>query len=163
LDDGRWFEIEPTPGFIPPHYQPSWRLLARRFAAAHWPIMTAGIVASLGVFLSRCYWIDWMLSAVWALAGWLRPRQRVRLAIRIIEARARLAGQRRPAGKSQRAWLEQLTGADLEIARAARRFSDAADELFFGHGKEPSARDATALVDLLHVRTITALTKEAMS
>ncbi|TWT93531.1 transglutaminase-like domain-containing protein [Neorhodopirellula pilleata] len=163
LDDGRWFEIEPTPGFMPPVYRPSWRLLAVRFAAAYWPVMTAGVVVSICVYLTRCFWIDWLLSAVWALARWLRPRQRVRLAIRIIEARARLAGQRRPTGKSQRAWLEQLTRADAEIARAARRFSDAADELFFGHGKEPSNRDATALVDLLHVRTINALTKEAMS
>jgi len=163
LDDGRWFEIEPTPGFMPPDYQPSWRLLAHRFATAYWPVMTTGVLASLCVYLSRRFWIDWWLSTVWGLAGWLRPRRRVRLAIRIIEARARLAGQRRPAGKSQRAWLEQLTNADAETARAARRFSDVADALFFGHGEELSAREATTLVDLLHVRTITALNKETMS
>ncbi|WP_372895641.1 transglutaminase family protein, partial [Stieleria sp.] len=31
LQDGRWFEIEPTPSYEQPQYQPSWRLLARRF------------------------------------------------------------------------------------------------------------------------------------
>lgn len=163
LDDGRWFEIEATPGFMPPQYHPSWHLLARRFAVACWPVVVGGAFASAGVYLSRCFWIDWLLTAVWSLARWLRPRRRIGLAIRIIEARARLAGQRRPAGKSQRAWLEQLTHSDARIAGAARHFSDAADALFFGHGREPSNRDATALVDLLRVRTITALTKEAMS
>jgi len=163
LRDGRWFEIEPTPGFAPPHYRPSWRLLARRFAAAYWPMMVGGTLALASVYLSRRFWIDWLLTVIWNLARWLRPRQRTRLAIRIIEMRARLAGQRRPAGKSQRAWLEQLTRADARIAAAARRFSDAADVLFFGHGKEPSNRDAAVLVDLLRVRRIHALTKEATS
>ncbi|QDV44484.1 Transglutaminase-like superfamily protein [Stieleria neptunia] len=163
LQDGRWFEIEPTPGFRQPHYKPSWTLLARRFAAASWPIIVGGAVALVCVYLTRCVWIDWLLAAAWSQARWLRPRRRLRLAIRIIETRARLAGQRRPIGKSQRAWLEQLTHADATLASAARQFSDAADVLFFGAGNPPSKRDATALVDLLRVRTINALTKEATS
>lgn len=163
LDDGVWFEIEPTPGYQQPHFRPSWRLLVGRFVAAYWPSMVGGMLAVAGVYLSRCIWIDWGLAVVWTLAGWLRPRNRIRLAIGIIETRARLAGYRRPLGKSQRAWLEQLTLNDAHISEAARRFSDAADALFFGHGKEPTSRDATALVRLLRIDTITALTKEATS
>ncbi|MCS7469470.1 transglutaminase-like domain-containing protein [Stieleria sp. ICT_E10.1] len=163
LQDGRWFEIEPTPGFRQPHYKPSWILLARRFTAASWHIIVGGTLALACVYLTRCFWIDWLLAVAWSQARWLRPHRRLRLAIRIIETRARLAGQRRPIGKSQRAWLEQLTRADATLASAARQFSDDADALFFGAGIEPCKRDTTALVDLLRVRTITALTKEATS
>lgn len=163
LDDGRWFEIEPTPTYMQPNYQPSWRLLARRFAVAFWPFIVGGMLASTLVILSRRLWIDWLLSAIWRLARWLRPRRRFRLAIFIIELRARLAGQRRPVGKSQRAWLEQLTSADGKIANEARQFSDAADAMFFGRSSETPHQNVTDLVDLLRVRTIHALNNKATS
>lgn len=163
LNDGRWFEVEPTPGYQPPHYQPSWRLVTYRFLAKYWPIMAIGALALAILYVSRSFWIDWSLAAAWSLAGWLRPRQRLGLAIRIIEVRARLAGARRPKGKSQRAWLEQLAHRDVKIAGAVRQFSDAADSLFFGHGDVPKDLNATGLVKLLRVRTICTLTKEATS
>jgi hypothetical protein len=161
LEDGRWFEIEPTPGYKGPHYQPSWRLLAQRFAAAHWPAMAIGTLSFTLAFLTRAHWIDWLLTLVWSLTRWLRPRRRIGLAIRIIEARARMAGCRRPAGKSQRAWLEQITAADAGLAAAAQRFADAADAIVFGSSSTKPCPTTTELVNLLHVRTITALTKEA--
>ncbi|MEZ6089996.1 MAG: transglutaminase-like domain-containing protein [Pirellulaceae bacterium] len=130
LNDGRWFEIEPTPGYMQPHYQPSWSLAARRFAVATWPLMSVGMLTLLVAWFTRRLWIDCLLTAVWSLGRWLRPRRRIRLAIGIIEARARLAGHRRPTGKSQRAWLEQLTRTNAKIATAARNFSDAAMSCF---------------------------------
>ncbi|TWT94726.1 transglutaminase family protein [Stieleria varia] len=160
LDDGRWFEIEPTPGYEQPHYQPSWGLTARRFAAAHWPSFAGGMLVVAAGYVTRQVWMDWLLTAMWSLAGWLRPRHRIRLAIRIIETRARMAGHRRPPGKTQRAWLQQLTATDARLASAAERFTDVADALVFGHGNAVSFQGATELVDLLRLRTITALTKE---
>ncbi|MDV6030711.1 MAG: transglutaminase domain-containing protein [Phycisphaera sp. RhM] len=161
LRDGRWFEIEPTPSYEQPRYQPSWRLLARRFLVAHRTSMAGGLLGLSVVFFTRSLWIDWLLTVVWKLARWLRPRRRICFAIRIIETRATIAGYRRPAGQSQRVWLEKLTAADPRRAEAAQRFADAADALIFGDSQVQSYRGATELVDLLPVRTITALTKEA--
>ncbi len=161
LNDGRWFEIEPTPGYLPPIYRASWRLRIRRFVAAAWPALTCATMALTGLYLSRCWWIDRFLTILWALTGWLGTRRRMRLAMQIIELRARLAGQRRPAGRSQRAWLEQLTRADATISSAARQFTDAADVLFFGQGETAPNRDSIGLVELLRVRTIHTLAKKA--
>ena len=157
LNDGRWFEIEPTPGYLQPYYQPSWGLMARQFAMAHWPLMLASVLSLVILYVSRRFWIDFLLSAVWFFSGWLRPRQRIRLAVKIIETRARLAGSARPVGKSQRAWLEDLVQADLSVAKSVKRFADSADCLFFGHGHELAHQDALQLVSQLRVRTIMSL------
>ncbi|WP_182865130.1 transglutaminase-like domain-containing protein [Rhodopirellula sp. JC639] len=163
LDDGRWIEIEPTPGYRAPVYAPSWGLLARRYAAASWPVLLAGTFVFAIGYLTRLIWMDWMISAVWKCGRSLRPRRRIRLGIQIIEWRARLAGKRRPIGKSQRVWLEQLTRADAMIAEAARQFADSADAFFFGQIDETTMNAETRLVDLLPIRTITTLSKEATS
>jgi hypothetical protein len=163
MHDGRWFEIEPTPGYLEPNFRPSWRLFASRLAAAYWPVTACVALALFTLYLSRRIWGDWLLAIIWCPARWLQPRKRIRLAIRIIETRARLAGQYRPVGKSQRAWLEQMAGDDTNIALAARQFSDMADALYFGHGQQMADHSATRLVDLLRVRTIFALTKETTS
>ena len=157
LTDGRWFEIEPTPGYVQPHYKPSWGLLARKLATAHWPLILTSMVSLVIVYASRRFWLDLLLSTVWFLSRWLRPRQRIRLALKIIETRAHLAGSARPAGRSQRAWLEDLTRADLGVATATKRFADSADCLFFGHGHGLAHQDALQLVSLLRVRTIMSL------
>lgn len=157
LNDGRWFEIEPTPGYVQPHYQPSLTLLARRFAAAHWPLMLASFLSLITLYVSRRVWIDLFLSTAWCFSKWLRPRQRIRLALKIIETRARIAGSARPVGKSQRAWLEDLTQTDLHITKATSRFADAADCLFFGHSHELTHQDDLKLVSVLRVRTIMSL------
>ena len=163
LDDGRWFEVEATPGYLPPHYQPSWGLLARKFAAAHWYEMLFTAISVLLIYVSRRFWMDILFSAIWCFSGWLRPRQRARLAVRIIEARARVAGSTRPRGKSQRAWLEDLVRPDSSVAPAAKRFADSADSLFFGNGRELPHKDAFQLVSLLRIRTIMSLNHKTTS
>ena len=157
LDDGRWFEIEPTPGYLPPYYEPSLGLMARQFAVAHWPLMLTLACCLVSSYFTRRLWVDYLLWAVWYLSGWLKPRQRIRLAVKIIETRARVAGSARPVGKSQRAWLEDLVQPDSRVATAAKRFADSADSLFFGHGHDLAHQDAMELVRLLRVRTIMAL------
>jgi hypothetical protein len=57
--------------------------------------------------------------------------------------------------------LEQITAADAGLAAAAQRFADAADAIVFGSSSTKPCPTTTELVNLLHVRTITALTKEA--
>ncbi len=157
LDDGRWFEIEPTPGYQPPHYQPSWGLMARKFAATHWQKMVTFALILLFIYFSRRLWADILLTTIWYSSGWLRPRQRTRLAVGIIEARARVAGRARPLGKSQRAWLEELVRPDSNVSTAAKRFADSADSMFFGNANDLAHKDALQLVTLLRVRTIMSL------
>ena len=119
--------------------------------------MLASVLSILSLYISRRFWLDYLLSTVWFFSGWLRPRQRIRLAVKIIETRARLAGSARPVGKSQRAWLEDLAQTDLNVARSVKRFADSADCLFFGHGHELVNQDALQLVSQLRVRTIMSL------
>ena len=159
LADGRWFEIEPTPGYLQPKYRPSLWLVAKRFAAAYWPVGLGLGLFGVFSFLTRRVWIDWSLHLVWLLAGWLRPRPKLGLAMKIIETRARLAGERRPQGCSQRDWMEQLTRTDENIYGAAERFCDTADALFFGSETCNVDSSATQLVRLLSVPTISRLSK----
>ncbi|MEM6362900.1 MAG: transglutaminase domain-containing protein [Planctomycetota bacterium] len=163
LTDGRWFEIEATPGYKPPDYRPSWGLLAKQFAAAYWPSIAIFAVTIAAAFRLRRIWVDWLLTLMWRGAIGLGPRRQVRLAMKIIETRARLAGHRRPAGTTQRAWLEMITRGDAAISAAAAQFSNAADALCFGEGNPSNNESMTHLVDLLRVPTITRLTNEAVS
>ncbi len=163
LDDGRWFELEPTPGYLPPHYQPSWLLLAQQLATAHWPFALVSTLSIICLFFTRRYWIDGLLSGIWCFSGWMKPRQKIRLAVRIIETRARLAGSARPTGKSQRVWLEDLVKTDMSFTNAVKRFTDSADLLFFGHGHDLVHQDALQLVNMLRVRTIMSLNHKTTS
>ncbi len=161
LRDGRWFEIEPTPGYREPVYRPSLWLMTRRFVSAYWLRLTAGLLAIWTGYVTRRIWLDWLLTMAWGASGWLRPRERMRLAMKIIETRGRLAGQRRPSGRPQRDWIEDLTRGDAAIAPIARRFCDAADAMFFGLQDRQPDDSAGRLVRLLKIQTISQLAKEA--
>ena len=158
LNDGRWFEIEPTPGYAQPQYRPSLWLSCRRFAAAYWPFGLGIFTFALAGFLLRRIWIDWLCSLAWALGGWLSPRPKLALAMRIIEVRAGLAKQRRPDGCPQRDWMEQLTQGDRTLSEAAGYFCDAADKIFFGSGDERFDEPSTRVVNMLNTKTISQLT-----
>ena len=161
LSDGRWFEIEPTPTFREPVYRPSIWLASWRFATTHWT-KAAGMafVLTFG-WITRRLWMEWLVSLIWNMAAWLQPRHRLRLAIAIIETRARLVGQSRPVGRTQRDWIEGLTDGDTELTVAARQFCDAADALFFGHKAHQVKHSDSRLADLLNARTIVRLSREA--
>jgi hypothetical protein len=161
LEDGRWFEIEPSPGYLEPDYRPSLWLMTRRFVSTYWLRLAGVILAAWAGYLTRHIWIEWLLALAWGLSRCRRPRERVRLAMRIIETRARLAGQRRPRGRPQRDWIEDLTRADPAIAPTVRRFCDAADAMFFGLQDGQPDDSAGRLVRLLKIQTISRLAKEA--
>ena len=62
LDDGRWFEIEPTPGYREPVYTPSTWLVAKRFATAYWMHGLVIVGVFILLFFTRLVWIEWLLA-----------------------------------------------------------------------------------------------------
>ncbi|TWT70575.1 transglutaminase-like domain-containing protein [Crateriforma conspicua] len=161
LSDGRWFEVEPTPGYREPLYHPSLWLRCRQSVARQWPAITVGTAAAFLAYVTRRIWIDWTLYLVWWLAPMLRPRRRLGLAMWTIENRAKLVGQRRPRGQSQRDWMEQLTRDDHGLQTACQQFCDAADRLFYGGNDDRVEKSSTRIVRLLNTQTISKITKEA--
>ncbi len=135
LDDGRWFEIEPTPGYRQPIYKPSTWLVAKRYAANYWP-HAIGLAVLGGVLLmTRLFWIELALSVLYPVGALLWPRRRMRLAMQVLQTRAMLAGCPRVAGCPQRDWLLSLTATNETVREAARRFCDVADRAAFA-GRE---------------------------
>ena len=151
MDDGRWIEIEPTPGYRQPVYKSSKWLLAKRFAAARWPHAIAIVAMGTLVFLTRVVWFEFFLRLAWLVGGLLSDRLRVRILLWILQCRARLAGQPRQAGTPQRDWLLSLTRRDDKLSAGALTCCDAADRMVFG-GKV--AEDWSAPANLL-VRQMT--------
>ncbi|TWT73352.1 transglutaminase-like domain-containing protein [Allorhodopirellula solitaria] len=160
LADGRWFEIEPSPGYQRPDYRPSIWLASQQLAATYWPLAAIVVAASLAVFLSRRIWIEWLLTSIWRLTSWFYPQGNLRVAIWVIEARARLAGCQRSSGRPQRDWLEELTQPDLTAQAVTRQFCDAADARFFSSSQRPIDDSSQRLVRLLNTRTLSQLAKE---
>lgn len=134
LQDGRWFEIEPTPGFREPRYEPSFWLASKRFAISHWPIAAASVCSLIVLVVTRLIWVDWLVAIVWWFARPLQSRRRLQLAMRIIEFRAGMLRHSRPATLPQREWLldRLLVRMDHEMQQCARTVCDFADEFFFG-------------------------------
>lgn len=163
LDDGRWFEIEPTPGYAQPIYTPSLWLVTKRFAAAHW-IHVLGIIA-IAIFgwLTRLIWIESILAALWKLTWGMRPKRQLTIAMRIIETRAWLTGKRRPVGKPQRDWLESLASSNDELRIGVRQFCDAADRTIFGSATALDRASMTCLVRSLTARTFQTLGKQVIA
>jgi len=131
LDDARWFEIEPTPGYQPPIYTPSRWLTAKRFCADHWrQAVSVGLLIATAM-VTRLIWMEWLLTALWWLSTGLAPSRRLPIIMWIIQTRARLIGQPRPIGKPQRDWLLSLAGNHERSTAVIRRFCDAVDQLAF--------------------------------
>ncbi|MEM9368177.1 MAG: transglutaminase-like domain-containing protein [Planctomycetota bacterium] len=160
MRDGRWFEIEPTPGYRRPNYQKTWFQLATAWAITAWPIVLSICVLGTALIVLRHVWIEAFLTIVWKLTGWVRPSTRLRLGMGIIETRAWLAGQSRPAGLSQRSWLEDVAKHDVRLTHAASRFLDSADRLFFGMSDFELSPTATEVVSLLRTKTFHQIKRE---
>jgi hypothetical protein len=163
LDDGRWFELEPTPGYEPPVYKPSLWLSTKRFAAAHW--MHGLLIAALGVvtYLTRLIWIDWLLTAAWSLSLLLPSRKQLGIAMRIVETRASLIGKARPTGKPQRDWLETLVIRNLHMRDHVQQFCDVADQATFGKPAPIDRRRVNSLVRALNTKQLKSVTNETMA
>ncbi|MEM8668392.1 MAG: transglutaminase-like domain-containing protein [Planctomycetota bacterium] len=141
LNDGRWMEIEPTPSYRQPIYEPSSWLLAKRFAIAYWPHGCVLLAISFFVYLTRVAWFELGARVAWCFVGMFPVRFRVRLLLWILQCRARLAGKPRCTGTPQRDWLLSLTSRDDQLTDMAVECCDVADRMAFGvHG--PTTRAA---------------------
>ncbi|MEM9825818.1 MAG: transglutaminase-like domain-containing protein [Planctomycetota bacterium] len=136
MDDGRWFEIEPTPGYLEPVYQPSLFLRAKRMVAAYWlhAVVVACVLAML--YATRLIWVEWLLTLGWSLTWPLSPKRQLSIAMRIIECRAGMLGKPRPIGKPQRDWVEALSASDATLRTRVAQYCDAADRVVFGGGRD---------------------------
>ncbi len=161
LADGRWFEIEPSPGYREPVYTPSLWLVTKRFAAAHWIHGLLAIVASGLLYSTRLIWIEWLLTGVWLVSGILRPKRQLGLAMRIVETRARLIGSARPTGKPQRDWLESLVARDVHLQDHVKQFCDVADQTIFGESGSIERRRLSTVVRALKTKQLKLATHKA--
>ena len=161
LGDGRWFEVEATPSYVQPHYQPSLWLRAKKFLRANWLRLVIGLAVVLVVWRTYRVWVDWVLHGIWSASKPLKPRMKLRLAMAIIECRANIAGFSRPPGQSQRKWLEELVQADRPLLAAVQQFTNLADALVFGDAAPLTTPNTPDVVYLLNVRKITALMKDS--
>ncbi|TWU31120.1 transglutaminase-like domain-containing protein [Novipirellula artificiosorum] len=161
LDDGRWFEIEPTPGYQQPVYTPSWWLVRKRFAAAHWIHGLLALAICGLLYRTRLVWAEWLLGGIWSLSRWLRPKYQIGLAMRIVETRARLLGSARPQGKPQRDWLESLVNRDVQLQDHVKQFCDVADQAIFGGSGPIDRRRLSSVVRKLNTKQLKLATREA--
>lgn len=156
LPDGRWFEIEPTPGFQRPVYAPSLWLITKQFVAAHWPVGLAMLAVSVLMFATRLIWMEWLLSLAWRLSRPAGGKRQIGLAMRILEIRAKMVGAPRPIGKPQRDWLESMVAGDINIRDRVGKFCDVADQAVFGSRVNVDRKQLSPVVRLLtskHIRT----------
>lgn len=162
LRDGRWIEIEPTPGYQPPVYTPSMWLIARRTVISYWPHAIAAMVISCLIFATRLFWFEIGLSLLYPIGALVWPRRRMTLAMRVIQARAKLAGCPRAVGRPQRDWLLSLTATEEKRRESVRRFCDAADRAAFA-GSDNAFDDQSLSKELLmqlRIKTIRQLATE---
>lgn len=150
MEDGRWFEIEPTPGFRPPYYKPSLLLTTKRFAAAHWPHAVALVFMIVFVVVTRLIWTEWLVAIIWRLSAPLGARRRMELAMQIFEFRVRMLRHSRPETLPARQWLLEnlFTHVDKELFQRAESFCDVADQLCFGRPEQRNLlRDDLRIID----------------
>lgn len=168
LSDGRWVEIEPTPGFREPPYRPSWWLASKRFVAQNWPLGIGTLAVAGLLYATRLIWVEWLIFLSWWLSKPLGQRTRLAFAMRIIEFRARLLRQPRPKASPPRDWLlnDLLARADVALRARFEAFCDVADRVCFGHAAPAPDRNQRKVIDGvvsgLSLRTLRAhLTEEA--
>ncbi|WP_404306998.1 transglutaminase-like domain-containing protein [Neorhodopirellula lusitana] len=162
LAPGRWFEIEPTPGYQPPVYTPSTWLVVKRFAIAHWPHACILVLVAGLMWATRLVWLEWLLATLYPLGSLVWPRGRLTLAMRVLQTRAKLAGCPRQPGRPQRDWLLALTQ-HSQNRPLVQRFCNAADRVTFGN-QPPNTDDLTVTKELLmhlKIKTFRQLSTEA--
>ena len=164
LDDGRWIEIEPTPGYREPAIKPSLWLLMKRFAQAYWfhLLLLAGLTTL--VYVTRVVWFELFARLAWLFGLMLPDRQRIMVLLWILQNRGRLAGKPRRTGTPQRDWVLGLTDGNRELAAGALNCCNAADGIVFG-GKvvKDWSSSASLLVRRLTTRYIASTTHSRIS
>ena len=105
-------------------------------------------------FFTRLIWIEWLLAIGWSLSWPLGRNVQLRIAMKIVELRARLAGNRRPVGMPQRDWMESMVAADVKLGDCVREFCDAADCTIFGGVQTMHREHLSGLVRGLNTRRL---------
>lgn len=132
LKDGRWIELEPTPGYREPRYTPSLWLQAKRWTARHWPHLLGLATLVTLIYLTRVAWFELLMWLAWSVGRQTSGRYRVRVLLWILQTRAWFAGKPRQHGLPQRDWLLSLTVNDKQLTAGAVACCNAADRMIFG-------------------------------
>jgi protein-glutamine gamma-glutamyltransferase len=132
VGEGCWVPLEPTPGYREPQlYRSLW---SRTAEMAWFALPWVALVSVFGWFTwwSRAIWGEWLCRLAWLASGPFGERRRMRLLVRLLDWRSRLAGVRRPVGITPRRWfLELASRTDEATTIATRRFFDAADAICY--------------------------------
>ncbi len=132
VGEGCWVPLEPTPGYREPQlYRSLW---SRTAEMAWFALPWVGLLSLAGWFMawSRAIWGEWLCRLAWLASGPLGERRRMRLLVRLLDWRSRLAGARRPVGITPRRWfLDLASRTDEATTIATRRFFDAADAICY--------------------------------
>ena len=114
-------------------------------------------------YLTRLIWLELLLQSMWCASIVISPRRRLALAVRIIEARAKLLGHSRPTASPPRQWLlDDVTrneDSESRLRKLVESFCDLADCIYFGDPDAVSVgprqvQIASSLVGSLPMRTL---------
>ena len=139
VGDGIWIPVEPTPGYSHPQNWISWHqriamglAAAGKWLLARWHLVVLAITVALLALLARHLLLDLGSFILWR-AGWSgTARRRILWTVRILEFRARMAGQGRPGHTTIPKWYLSLAarhpvlGQDLTTLETVLSLADQA-------------------------------------
>lgn len=132
LSDGRWIEVEASPGYRPPNFLPSWSLYLRRTAVAAVPHATFFGFLFTTLAFTRRIWVNQLVTLYWWFQCRRGHRRGLRATIRTLEIRAALARRPRSRGTNPRDWLTAVAQTNPELLPSVHHFCDSAERFFFG-------------------------------
>jgi protein-glutamine gamma-glutamyltransferase len=145
VGNDEWVAVEPTPGFQLPPLRQTWSRWLQQHASSIGMSLAALSVVLLGAWRFRATLFDCGCLALGPSSRLLDDRRRIRLLVRILDIRCRLAGIARPDALVPKQWLAQyLAGSSEELTRAFNQFFTEADRIWYGRGQalSPAGRDA---------------------
>lgn len=143
---GDWITFDPTPGFDPAWYQPTFADRTRAFASAALGGLVASPVLSLaGLFVSLGLWWKRLWVRERMLTGWClwwpfwRSETHIAETLRLLDLRSEICGRQRPSSSTPLAWYDS---ADQPACRTYLRCLYAAS-----YGSNSAASNKSAVAD----------------